>query len=426
MFLHRIILIVQGVFMDLVKLIFLTLYYVIDILILVYILYYFFTGIFAFWVKKKIFKYRPKNKFAVIIPARNEENVIGTLIESLKNQNYPSKLYDIFVVPNNCNDNTRDIALQCGAKIIDIDIQTKSKGDVLKYSFEYLNSNYNYDAYCIFDADNIVHPEFLRNMNNALCSGYNVAQGYRDTKNPKDSWVSSCYALFYYIQNFFFNQARMNMGWSSSINGTGFMVASKVIKENGFDTKTITEDIEFSALCALNNEKIAFVKEAVTYDEQPLNFFTSIKQRMRWSFGTIECLKLYFFTLVTNAFKNKVPQSFDMAIFFFAPIFQLISFAIILITVLFNISSLGQFELIDILCNNKVISLIIGYGVSIILSLIVVVIDKRKIKNVFKGIFTLSIFMITWIPINVACILKKEFYWEPIKHTRNLDIESVI
>lgn len=412
--------------MDIVKLIFLTIYYLIDILIFGYIFYYALTGIFAFFNKKRIFKYRPKNKFAVIIPARNEEKVIGTLIESLNNQNYPSKLYDIFVVPNNCNDNTEKIAIENKVKIINVNIDTKTKGDVLKYSFEYLNNNYNYDAYCIFDADNIVHPDFLRNMNNTLCSGFNVAQGYRDTKNPRDSWVSSCYALFYYIQNYFFNQARMNLGWSSSINGTGFMVSSKVIKKYGFNTKTITEDIEFSALCSLNNEKIAFVKEAVTYDEQPLEFFTSIKQRMRWSFGTIQCLKLYFFTLINNAFKNKIPQSFDMAIFFFAPIFQLISIAIIVATVLFNIFNFESSIIINTLYNNKMFSLILGYIISILLSLIVLIMDKRKIKNVIKGIFTLSIFMVTWIPINVSCILKKEFNWEPIKHTRNIDIESVM
>ena len=411
--------------MDLIKLIFLTIYYVIDILILIYICYYVLTGIFAFLNKKKIFKYRPKNKFAVIVPARNEENVIGNLIESLNNQNYPRKLYDIFVVPNNCYDNTKDVAINNKAKIIDINIETKSKGDVLKYAFKYLNENYNYDAYCIFDADNIVHSNFLRNMNNALCSGFRVAQCYRDTKNPKDSWVSACYALFYYIQNFFFNQARMNLGWSASINGTGFMVSSSVIKNQGFETNTITEDIEFSALCALNNEKIAFVKEAITYDEQPISFFTSIKQRMRWSFGTIQCLKLYFFSLINNAFKNKVPQSFDMAIFFFAPIFQLISFGIIIATIFFNIFDFSNSLLIDTLYNNKIISLILGYLVSILLSLIVVIIDKRKIKNVFKGILSLSIFMITWIPINIACIIKKEFSWEPIKHTRNIDINSV-
>lgn len=412
--------------MDIIKYIFLIIYYVVDIIILLYLLYYIITGLFAFINKKQIYKYRPKKKFAVIIPARNEAKVISTLIKSLNNQHYPKKLFDIFVVPNNCTDNTKEVGLKCGAKIIDILHDVKSKGDVLKYSFEYLNNNFNYDAYCIFDADNIVHPEFLRSMNNALCSGFNVAQGYRDSKNPKDSWISSCYALFYYVQNFFFNQARMNMGWASSINGTGFVVSSDLIKKYGFNTKTVTEDIEFSALCALNNERIAFVKEAITYDEQPVSFITSVKQRMRWSFGTLQCLKIYFFNLLDNFIVKKIPQCFDMAIFFFAPVFQIISFAVILLTGFFKVLNFNSSFVINMLYNNKLISVVLGYVVSILLSIIVIAIDNKRIQNVIKGIFTLSIFMLTWIPINIMCIKKKEIVWEPINHTRNIDINTIV
>ena len=72
------------------------------------------------------------------------------------------------------------------------------------------------------------------------------------------------------------------------------------------------------------------------------------------------------------------------------------------------------------------ISLILGVVGSIFISLLVVIFDKKKLKNIFKGMFTLSIFMLTWVPINIICILKKDFYWEPIKHIRKLDINSVI
>ena len=412
--------------MDIIKLIFLCIYYTLEVVILFYVLYYVITGIFAFLGRKKIYKYRPKNKFAIIIPARNEELVIGTLIESLKKQHYPNKLFDIYVAPNNCTDDTRGAALKSGAKIIDIKVEAKSKGDVLKYCFLYLEEKYNYDAYCIFDADNIVHPNFLRSMNNALCSKYNVAQGYRDTKNPKDTWISSCYALFYYVQNFFFNQSRMNLGWSSSINGTGFMISSEAIKKYGFKTQTMTEDIEFSALCAMNNERIAFVKEAITYDEQPLGFKTSWKQRTRWSFGTMQCLKLYFGKLIKTFVHKKIPQCFDMALFFFAPIFQLLSFLALILTLIVYQLDISSSIIIQSLCENKFLSVIIGYFLSIILSFIVVIFDRKKVINIAKGILTLSIFMITWIPINIICIVKKQFVWEPINHTRNIDINNII
>ena len=274
--------------MYIIKFILSLLYYLIEFFCLSYTLYYIITGIVVFFKKNiKFNESKPKTKFAVLIPARNESMVISNLIDSLKRQSYPKELFDIFVVPNNCTDDTKDVSLKRGAKIIEIKEDIKTKGDALKHTFKVLSDEYlEYDAYCVFDADNIVHPNFLQKMNDAYVSGVKVAQGYRDSKNPSDTWISSCYSLFYLIQNYFFNQARSIMSLSSSINGTGFMVASSVIKEYGFDTFTMTEDIEFAAKCALNNIKIGFVKEAITYDEQPLKFLVSCKQRKRWSVGT--------------------------------------------------------------------------------------------------------------------------------------------
>ena len=138
-------------------------------------------------------------------------------------------------------------------------------------------------------------------MNNCLESGYNVAQGYRDAKNPSDNWLSGSYAIFYLFQNVFFNRARMSFKASSSINGTGFMIKKSLIDKNGFDTKSLTEDVEFTGQCALNNERIAFVEDAITYDEYPVKFGASWKQRKRWSSGMMECRKKYAWKLIKNA-----------------------------------------------------------------------------------------------------------------------------
>lgn len=414
--------------MEVIKIICKAIYYSIDIFILLYAIYYVITGIFAFFNKNSnIRKYRAKHKIAVIVAARNEGKVIGHLLDSLNKQNYPKNLYDIFVVPNNCTDNTTEISVQKGAKIIECQGNIKSKGDALKYTFKFMEQNYpEYEAYCIFDADNIVHPNFLRRMNDTLCSGFKVAQGYRDSKNPSDTWISSCYSLFYWIQNYFFNQARMNMGWSSSINGTGFIIAKDVIKKNGFNTVTLTEDIEFAAQCALNNERIAFVKDAITYDEQPLGFIQSWKQRTRWSIGTIQCLKLYSPKLMKTAFKKKIPQAFDMSLFFVAPIFQILSTLLILILAIYNILDIQVFDMVKKMYDNKIFSVLLGYVASILLATFVVIVEKKKVKNTVKGILTLSIFMLTWVPINIVCCVKKEHVWEPIEHNRIVDIESIV
>ena len=414
--------------MEIIKIVFKTIFYIMDIFIIFYALYYIITGLFAFYNKNgKIRKYKAKTRFAILIAARNEEKVIGNLLDSLNKQNYPKELYDIFVIPNNCTDKTREIAVNKGATIIDCQVPVSSKGDALKFSFKFMLQNYpEYEAYCIFDADNIVHPNFLKRMNDAKLAGYKVAQGYRDSKNPSDTWISSCYSLYYLVQNYFFNQARMNMGWSSSINGTGFMISKEVITEYGFNTITLTEDIEFAAQCALNNTKIAFVKDAITYDEQPLSFSQSWKQRKRWSIGTFQCLFKYSGKLLKEGVKRKIPQSIDMSLFFLAPIMQVLTFIMILLFVVYNILGIHISDFISILYDNKVYSLIIGYLITVFVTLFVVLVEKKKIKNTFKGILTLSIFMLTWIPINIVCLVKREQVWEPIEHKRTIDIDTIV
>ena len=415
--------------LEYIKIILKVAYYVIDVLLVMYILYYVITGLFAFKKNKKyiIRKYKAKYKIAVLIAARNEEKVIPNLLDSLNRQNYPKELYDVFVIPNNCTDNTKNVALEHNAKIIEVKEKVSSKGEVLRFAFDYMNNYYNkYDAYLVFDADNIVHPNFIRRMNDTLCSGYKVAQGFRDSKNPSDSWVSSSYSMFYLVQNFFFNRARMRMGWSSSINGTGFLVSKDVIDEYGFNTATITEDIEFAAQCALNNQRIAFVEDAITYDEQPVDFISSIKQRFRWSKGTIQCLKIYSPKLLKKFFSTKVPQQFDMSLFFLAPIVQVISTLIVLFILIYNIFDDQVSGFMRFLYNNKIISLMLGYAVTALISLFVVIFEKKKIKDTIKGILTLSIFMLTWVPINIVCLFKKNYNWSPIVHNRVVNIDSIV
>lgn len=415
--------------MEIVKTILMAIYNVINIVIILYVAYYVVTGIFAFINNKKnrIRNYRAKHKLAVVIAARNEEKVINNLIDSLKKQNYPKNLYEIFVIPNNCNDDTEKIAQKCGAHIIDCQGNIKSKGEALRYGFKFIYQNFpEFDAYCVFDADNIVHPNFLRRMNDTLCSGYKVAQGYRDSKNPSDTWISSCYSLFYLIQNFFFNQARHNMGLSASINGTGFMFSKELFKDNGFETLTLTEDIEFAAQCALSNEKIAFVKDAITYDEQPLCFSQSWKQRKRWSIGTIQCFRIYSPKLMKIAIKEKIPQAFDMALFFAAPFIQILTLILFLVFILNSILNIQIVGITKILFDYNVISIIVTYVITVLLSTFVVLVENKKIKKTFKGILTFSIFMFTWIPIHLICLVTKETKWEPTEHSRIIDIDSII
>ena len=403
------------------------LYYILFILCLAYGLYFFITGFFGFKnINKKLLKkHKSKNKFAVLIASRNEEDVIGHLVKSLLNQNYPKDLYDVYVIPNNCTDETEKVAKKAGAKIIKCTVPTKSKGEVLKFTFEKLSKSKDIDAYVIFDADNVVHPDFLSKMNDALCEGYKVAQGFRDSKNPGDNWISGSYSIFYWIQNFFFSKARMQMGGSASINGTGFMIKKEIIDEYGFNTYTLTEDVEFTAQCALRGIKVMFVEDAITYDEQPTEFKASWKQRKRWSMGNIQCFRRYNKDLFRTYSKTGFIPCLDMLLSFMAPYIQILTTLLTVILILFKVFNIELYDVFSYMYAYGLLFFFITYLANVILNIFVIKYNKKSVKDILPGILLFTLFMLTWIPINFIFIFKKDLTWEPIKHKRGMGIDEI-
>lgn len=358
-------------------------FYVITVSLILYSIYFFIKCI----IKNKFIKnYNPKTKFGIIIPARNEEKVIGKLIDSLISQNYPKNMYDIFVIPNNCNDNTEQIAISKNVNILKYDIKFNSKGEVLKKAFSDLIKE-NYDAFIIFDADNIVDKNFIKEMNNSVLNGSLACQGYRDSKNYNDNWLSYSYSMFYWLQNLFFNKIG-----NTSVSGTGFMIKKDIIKQYGFNMQTLTEDIEFSVNCNLNKIKIDFCSTAITYDEQPTNIITSWVQRKRWTVGVVQCLKLYI---------KKIIKKHDMTSFILLnnPIWNLL---ILLIYLLF-ISNIKYLVLLTI----------IAYLFSLYISIMILIFNKKKFNIKF---LSFSLFLLIGIPINIIYLFVKDYNWEQIEH----------
>ena len=397
-------------------------YYIFFTLTLFYGLYYTLTGLYGFLKprKFKIVPFEAKSKFAIVIAARNEEAVVGNLVRSVLDSNYPRELFEVYVAVNNTTDNTAKVAKEAGAIVIDVKEKVKSKGEVLRYVFKKLKNRKDIDAYIIFDADNIIHPDFLARMNDTLCCGYRVAQGFRDSKNISDNWISGSYSLYYYMQNFFFSKARMTMNQNASINGTGFMVKKELIEEMGFPTQTLTEDIEFTALCALRAERIAFVENAVTYDEQPVEFKASWKQRKRWSVGCLQCLKLYWKDLLSHFFKTGSQPSFDMFMNFVAPVVQVICLVEFVALIFFRIFNIRLYDIFSSLFSSGAIFMILTYVSGVVVSIFILKYNKRKAKNLLSAIALFAVFILTWIPINVVCLFTKDMKWEEIKHNRGI------
>ena len=376
-------------------------------------------------IKDKPLKVNKNHRFMAIIPAHNEEAVVGNLIESLKNQNYDKDLYDIYVIADNCTDNTAKVAKEAGAIVYKrFDETKKTKGYALDWLLKQkIEENAPYDAFFIFDADNIVHPDFIKNMNKKLCQGEDVVQGYRDIKNPTDSWITAGYALFYWSMHRFYHLARYNLGLSPLLNGTGFMVKFDVVKPQGWDTVTLTEDIEFSLKRIIKGKRLGWATDAICYDEQPVGFKQSWSQRSRWTVGHIQCIKEYTKQLAVAAKENKTMMNFDGLLYILGSIPMFIVTLVLLGTnfLMYAGDGMTKLELFE----NILRYLIPTFILPIITAAIAMFLDKRPIKPMVKGLLCYPLFMGSWLLINFKCLFKRETTWEKINHLRSIKISDV-
>ena len=376
-------------------------------------------------LKDKPLKVKKDHRFMAIIPAHNEEAVVGNLIESLKNQTYNKDLYDIYVIADNCTDNTAKVAKQAGAIVYErFDETKKTKGYALNWFLQQkIKENAPYDAFFVFDADNIVDKDFIKNMNKKLCQGEDVVQGYRDIKNPSDNWISSGYALFYWTMHRFYHLARYNLGLSPLLNGTGFMVRFDVIKPQGWDTVTLTEDIEFSLKRIIAGKKLGWATDAICYDEQPTGFKQSWSQRSRWTVGHIQCIKEYAKPLAQATKQNKTMMNFDGLLYIVGSIPMFVITLILLATnfLMYAGNGMTETELVINILRYLIPTFLLPIGTA----LIVMLLDRRPIKPMVKGLLCYPLFMGSWLLINFKCLFKRETTWEKINHVRDIKITDV-
>lgn len=377
-------------------------------------------------LKEKPLKVKKDHRFMAIIPAHNEENVVGNLIESLKNQTYNKELYDIYVIADNCTDNTARIAREAGAIVYErFNESKKTKGYALDWFLQQkIEEKAEYDALFIFDADNIVDKNFIKNMNKHLCQGEDVVQGYRDIKNPTDNWITSGYALFYWSMHRFYHLARYNLGLSPMLNGTGFMVKFDIIRENeGWKTVTLTEDIEFSLQRILKGKKLGWATDAIVYDEQPTGFKQSWSQRSRWTVGHMQCIKQYTKKLAVAAEKNKTMVNFDGFLYIIGSIPMFILTIVLLASnfLIYAGDGMTQSELII----NILRYLAPTFVLPSLTAAFVMFLDGKPIKPMIKGLFTYPLFMGSWLLINFKCLFKRDTTWEKITHNRSIKIDDV-
>lgn len=378
-----------------------------------------------------------QHTYAFFIAAHNEEAVIANLVKSIKDQDYPSELIDVFVVADACTDNTAQAAREAGAIVYERnDLSRKGKSWVMDYGFDRILREYpgKHEAFFIFDADNLLSRDYVTIMNDAFDQGYLALTSYRNSKNFGSSWISSAYATWFIREARYLNNARMICHTSCAVSGSGYLVSAKLIEGmKGWDFHTLTEDIQFSTFCAIHGVRIGYAP-AEFFDEQPVTLKASIKQRMRWTKGFYQVLFTYGRHMFKSIGKFHRFAAYDM-LMVVGPAMLLTLMCLLVNVTFIAVGSLSHGFLvtdaeIEMAIGSIIMMLAYMYGTFFVMGLSTTITEWKHIHcpqkwRIFTNLFTFPLFMFTYVPLTVAALFLK-VDWVPTPHDVSVTLDEVL
>lgn len=364
---------------------------------------------------KPLQKTEPKTRFAVIIPACNEERVIRRALDSLQQLDYPRELFDVIVIADNCTDATASIAADCGIRVMErFDLTRRSKAHAMHWAFfEHGLLDAGYDAVCIIDADNKVSSTFLRFVESRISEGHVVVQGRCKSINPFDTFVSSFLTLIIAMVNRMWALPLENCGISTLYSGTGVAIRCDHIRNIGWDINTLVEDVEFSLQTVLSGHKVRYCDEAVYFTEHPADFSSFWRQQRRWMSGNIACGQLFFSTLTDRYLKEKDASSV-MGIFkLLLPYACIAGFLQIILGPILSIAILGAqiFTPFAIVCY-----LLYAQLTGMVSAIVILLLDGSLCWRMWKGVLCFSMYPVFFGLVSLTSLMQPKRNWELIEH----------
>lgn len=356
-----------------------------------------------------------KGKFAILIPARDESRVIEELLNSILNQTRKIDSDDVYVIVEEESDKTVEIVKNKNMNIVfRHDLSKKRKGYALDDAIkEILEQKKHYDAYFIFDADNVLDKDYIKNMEKAYESGYDIGIGYRNTKNGNDSVIATASSLTFSMINTLGNEHKTKCNNTLTISGTGFYIKGDIVEKlGGYPFNSLTEDYELTLYATLNDLTTTYVKNAIFFDEQPVKYNITINQRIRWIKGFFEARKKYIPLLLKKEINKNFSSSFHQIMGVTPYILLIIGLLGILLINYFNVK-------------NTIILILFVYLIMVLITSIMVLKEKSYLninnKMKIKVILYNPIFLTTYIICLFKAILNKDVKWLKIEHSKSLD-----
>lgn len=378
-------------------------------------------SLFGLRYRKRVITSFPVKKFAILVAAHNEAHVIAPLLQNLSHIDYPSNLYDIYVIADNCQDETADIARAHGVYVAERHTQSEhGKGYAIRWMLDrLLLQSDSYDAVIMFDADNLVSENFLLVMNDRLCAGKRVIQGYLDSKNPFDSWVTVSMAISYWYTNRMWQLARRNLGLSCALGGTGLCIDMTLLRQLGWNATGLAEDTEFGAKCVSLGIYPEWAHEARIYDEKPVTLYASMRQRLRWMQGHFACAESYALPLIKDSIRERNLAKLDAAVYLYQPA----SFLIIFLTgfmLYWQVTAPSSAFIVGIYRLMPTWFLIV-VNLFVVIQMPLALLLERVNWRGYLGLPLFPFFMITWFPVTfLALFTSHNKKWAHTQHTRAL------
>ena len=356
-----------------------------------------------------------KGKFAILIPARDESRVIEELLNSILNQTRKIDSDDVYVIVEEESDKTVELVKNKNMNIVfRHDLSKKRKGYALDDAIkEILEQKKHYDAYFIFDADNVLDKDYIKNMEKAYESGYDIGIGYRNTKNGNDSVIAAASSLTFSMINTLGNEHKTKCNNTLTISGTGFYIKGDIVEKlGGYPFNSLTEDYELTLYATLNDLTTTYVKNAIFFDEQPVKYNITINQRTRWIKGFFEARKKYIPLLLKKEINKNFSSSFHQIMGVTPYILLIIGLLGILLINYFNVK-------------NTIILILFVYLIMVLITSIMVLKENTYLninnKMKIKVILYNPIFLTTYIICLFKAILNKDVKWLKIEHSKSLD-----
>jgi len=253
----------------------------------------------------------PLNRFAILVPAHNEELLVSTLCQSLQQIDYPKEYYEIFIIADNCNDRTADICSLYPLQVLERhEPDNGGKGQALAWGLQQISLG-QFDAVFIVDADNYVDPVILRELSCLLNQGEQAIQCYNAVGNRDDSWFTQLLFVSRTIGNLLYHEAKYRLGLSSYLMGNGLCFKSELLQKKGWTAFSAGEDWEYYAQLVEDNIKIGFAAKARVFHQESRSLNQATSQRLRWSSGRFSIARTLGLRLLIKGVKERNWLVFD-------------------------------------------------------------------------------------------------------------------